>query len=262
MSDFKQRIENLKKNGYPLDFGDVFSQSIENYKKIAVTAGLAMILLTIVFMVVGLGSLGVFVGFTDFASKMADFQISNFSSTTLVFYILGTALFSALTYPFTAGLIKMAHEAELNREINFSMVFDHYKSDSFKDLFFAALLISLTTTTIATLCEYTGFKFIGFIVTYGIALFAVFTIPLIIFGKLNYMDAIKSSFALVMRQPFVILGSLIVSAIIAMVGLIGLCIGIFFTLPFVYSTFYILYKNAVGVEVKHEIDEIGNSSDI
>lgn len=257
MNDFLRKLESLKQNGYQLDLGDVISQSFENYKKIAVTVGIAMILVSIVFIVIGLGSLGFLVGFNDFAQKMTDFQITNFSTLTLVLYIFGTAIFTALTYPFTAGIIKMCHEAEIGHEINISMVFDHYKSDRFKDLFLSALLISFATTSVATLCEFAGYKFIGMIFTYAIAFSAVFMIPLIIFGKLNYMDAIKNSFALVFKQPFVILIALIVSAIMAMIGIFGLCIGIFFTMPYFYSTHYVLYKNAVGIIDKSEIDDIG-----
>lgn len=257
MNDFLRKLESLKQNGYRLELGEVISQSFENYKKIAVTAGVAIILFSIIFIAIGFGTLGVFLGFGDFASKMTNFQISNFSTVAIILYIFGTALLSALTYPFTASLIKMANEAELGREINVSMVFDHYKSDSFKDLFLAAILISLATTSITTLFEFTGYKFIGIILSYGIAFMAIFVIPLIIFGKLNYIDAIKNSFALVIKQPFVILIALIVAVILVFVGIFGLCIGIFFTMPFFYSTHYILYKNAVGIIHKNEIDEIG-----
>lgn len=259
MNDFLRKLESLKQNGYQLDLGDVISQSFENYKKIAMTVGIAMILVSIVFIIIGFGSLGLLIGFSDFAQKMTDFQITNFSTVTLILYIFGTAVFSALTYPFTAGVIKMCHEAEIGHEISISMVFDHYKSDRFKDLFLSALLISFTTSAVTTLCEFAGYKFIGLIFTYAIAFLAVFMIPLIIFGKLNYIDAIKNSFALVIKQPFVILIALIVALLMAMVGIIGLCIGIFFTMPFIYSTHYILYKNAVGVYDKNEIDEIGTT---
>jgi hypothetical protein len=43
----------------------------------------------------------------------------------------------------------------------------------------------------------------------------------------------------------------------AMIGIFGLCIGIFFTMPYFYSTHYVLYKNAVGIIDKSEIDDIG-----
>lgn len=260
--NYKQKIDQLKQNGYALDLGNVISQSIENYKKIAITAGGAIMLASIVIGALVFGSLAITIGFGDFASKMADFHVSNFSIITLLLYVAGTSLFGALMYPFTAGLIKMAHEAETGREVNLSMIFDHYKSEFFKELFTAGLLISLGTEIVVVLFQYLHMDFIGTIITYAIAFITVFTIPLIIFGQNKAMEAILNSIALLFKQPFVILIALIVSGLIAFVGIIALCIGIFFTVPIVYSTYYILYKNIVGVENKTEIDYIGSISDL
>ncbi len=118
--NYKQKIDQLKQNGYALDLGNVISQSIENYKKIAITAGGAIMLASIVIGALVFGSLAITIGFGDFASKMADFHVSNFSIITLLLYVAGTSLFGAFMYPFTAGLIKMAHEAETGREVNLS----------------------------------------------------------------------------------------------------------------------------------------------
>ena len=40
MTLIKDRIAEIKKNGYQLDFGTVFEHAFENYKKIALYAGL------------------------------------------------------------------------------------------------------------------------------------------------------------------------------------------------------------------------------
>ena len=258
----KFKIDQLKQKGYTLDLGEIISQSIENYKKIALTCGAAIMLSSIVIAALVFGSLGITIGFGDFTSKMAGFHVSNFSALTLLLYIAGTSLFGALMYPLTAGLVKMAHEAEIGREINLSMFTDHYKSGYFKELFTAGLLISLGTEVVVVLFQYFHLDFIGTIITYTIAFMTVLTIPLIIFGQNKAMEAIINSIELIFRQPFVILIALIVSVLIAFVGIIGLCIGIFFTLPIVYSTYYILYKNIVGVENKSEIDDIGIVSDL
>ena len=42
MESTKKRIEEIKNNGYELDFSDVFNHAFENYKKIALYAGLAL----------------------------------------------------------------------------------------------------------------------------------------------------------------------------------------------------------------------------
>lgn len=256
------QIENAKQNGYNLELGEVISQTLENFKKIAFTAGTGILLVSLVVVAIVLGSIAVLAGFENFASDMAGFHVSNFSAVTLLIYIAGTTLFGALMYPMTAGLIKIAHQAEMGREIDFSMIFDHYRSEFFKTLFLAGLLISLGTNVIAVLLQYVHLDYLGTIVTYVIAFFTVFAIPLIIFGKQNAVDAITGSFTLVLKQPFVIFVALLINVILAMLGIFALCIGIFFTLPIIYSAYYILYKNAVGVEHKSEIEEIGLASDL
>lgn len=261
MSEIQKKIENAKQNGYTLDLGEVISQSIENYKKIAMTAGTAVLLISLVFLAILFGIIGIFAGFEDFAANMAGFHVSNFSPVMLLLYIVGTSVIGALMYPMTAGLIKIAHEGEVGRRIDFSMAFDHYKSEYFIKLFTAGLVITFGTNTIGVLFQYLHLDFLGTAFTYIITMFAVFTIPLIIFGKQNAIDSIIISFTLVIKQPFVILIALLISAIIAMLGMIALCIGVFFTIPVIYSTYYILYKNAIGIEHRSEIEEIGVSAE-
>jgi uncharacterized membrane protein len=74
------------------------------------------------------------------------------------------------------------------------------------------------------------------------------TIPFIIFGKLSSIDAIKSSIIIVSKQPLILLGLIIVSLIAAIIGIFGFCIGMLFTMPFVYSMNYMIYKNIIGID--------------
>ena len=84
-------------------------------------------------------------------------------------------------------------------------------------------------------------------------------IPLIVFGNLNATEAIKSSVIIVSKQPLVLLGLLIVAVIAGIIGIFGLCIGIFFTLPFMYSMNYVIYKTIIGIDSVNEIVEIEGS---
>ena len=63
------------------------------------------------------------------------------------------------------------------------------------------------------------------------------------------------------RQIFVLLGLLIVAAILVGIGIFGFCIGIFFTIPFLYSSYYVIYNEIIGSEHKSEIDQIGSNVD-
>ena len=89
----------------------------------------------------------------------------------------------------------------------------------------------------------------------ALAIVVVFTflvIPLIIFGNLKVAEAIKGSIIIVSKQFFILLGLIIVAVIMAILGLIGFCIGIFFTIPFIYSMYYTIYKDSIGFDEEAE----------
>jgi uncharacterized membrane protein len=98
------------------------------------------------------------------------------------------------------------------------------------------------------------FEFLGTIITYFISFITILSVPLIIFGDLKAIEAIKYSILIVFKQPIVILGLVIVAIIASLVGFLGCCIGVFFTLPFVYSTNYAIYFEIVGIDSTQEIE--------
>ena len=71
------------------------------------------------------------------------------------------------------------------------------------------------------------------------------------------MDAIIKSAKLFIKQPLILIVALIIAGIGSMVGIIALCIGIFFTLPYYFSVIYAAYENGIGIEETSPIDEIG-----
>lgn len=253
----QDRIHEIEKNGYPLDFGIVFNHAFENYKKIAIYAGLIIFvffILLIIFVSVLL------VAFFDSAMILEKMKPENLQSENLslnfILIVSGiSVLLSSLFSPISAGLIKMAYCAERDEEFHVSTMFEYYKISYFKELFTATLLISIISTLLSALIDYAQIPFLGFIVTVVITLFTILTIPLIIFGNLNAIEAIRSSFMIVAKQPLILLGLLVVGAISTLVGLIGCCIGIVFTVPFMYSLYYAIYSEIIGFETPSEPEQ-------
>ncbi|WP_231507442.1 MULTISPECIES: hypothetical protein [unclassified Flavobacterium] len=254
----QNRIHEIEKNGYPLDFGIVFNHAFENYKKIAIYAGLIIFvffILLIVFVSV------IFVAFFDSAMilekmKPENLQPENLSLNFILIVSGVSVLLSSLFSPISAGLIKMAYCAERDEEFHVSTMFEYYKISYFKELFIATLLISIFSTLLSSLIDYAQIPFIGFIITVTITLFTILTIPLIIFGNLNAIEALKSSILIVVKQPLILLGLLVVGAISTLVGLIGCCIGIVFTVPFMYSLYYAIYSEIIGFETTLEPEQM------
>jgi MFS family permease len=250
MNNIKDRIAVIKKEGYALDFGRVFEHAFENYKKIALYGGLVIFVFFFVISLIVFGLLASFLGGAAFLEffKPENLQVQNFGMNTLLIISAASILIGSLLSPFTAGLIKMAYCAENDEEFHVSTMFEFYKPPFFKELFIATFLLSLVSSLLSTVLNYAEIPLLNLLVSLFISLFTIMTIPLIIFGKLSAIEAIEASFTIVSKQPLIILGLLIVSGIGVLIGFIGCCIGIFFTIPFMYSLYYALYSNILGFE--------------
>ena len=51
MNQTLKRLLEIEKNGYQIDFGNVFNHAFENYKKIALYAGSVIVIFSILFVV-------------------------------------------------------------------------------------------------------------------------------------------------------------------------------------------------------------------
>jgi MFS family permease len=260
MNSTLNQIEQIKKYGYTLDFSNVFNHAFENYKKIALYAGLILLILFIVFCFIGGLSFVLYYGAEnlnkDFFESFKDQQPS---TTNLIIYTGAATLMSALFSPFAAGFLKMADSADKDEAFNVSTIFTYYRPHYFSHIFLATLLIGLTTGLISVLFNFLGIIIIDTVLSVVISLFTSLTIPLIIFGGLQVSDAIKSSIIIVSKQPFIIVLLFIVAGIASMVGFIGCCIGVVFTIPFTYSITYAIYSAILNTDQPDSIDSIGQS---
>ena len=252
----QNRINEIEKNGYPLDFGIIFNHAFENYKKIAIYGGL---IIFVFFVVLIIFVSVLLVSFFDSAMilekmKPENLQPENLSLNYILIISGISVLLSSLFSPISAGLIKMAYCAERDEEYHVSTMFEYYKLTYFKELFTATLLISIISSLLSSLINYAQIPLIGFIGSVTITLFTILTVPLIIFGKLTAIEAIQSSVMIVAKQPLILLGLLVVGAISTLVGLIGCCIGIVFTIPFMYSLYYAIYSEIIGFETTSETE--------
>lgn len=262
-----QKIEQMRRDGFHFEFGELFDQTFNNYKKIALMQGLVLLVVLMGFTILVGSVTGLAIGVGQITEFFTDMQVNGMGPTTIVINLLVGVVGAGLAAPFTAGLLKMAHLAEENKEFGFSTAFDYYNSRHFTNLFLTGVYIALFTSGVAALVnilnESYAFLKIGlgiasFTLNIVIAVLTIFATPLVIFGNMNAIDAIKSSFAIGWSKFWMILGLGIVIVIIACLGIFGFCLGIFFTLPLIYSMEYIVYRSAFGIKEENEIDEIGS----
>jgi uncharacterized membrane protein len=253
----KNIIEQKVRNGYSLDLGKLIDESFATFKKTFLIAGLGMVIISIVMFIFYLGILGAFFGFSNFTETMTSIESLATDTNFIIGNAVVTMLFSALFAPITAGFIHINHLAKTNKEFSVSDLFNFYKGAIFKQIFMSYLVIGFTTAVITVGLSIIGYEFMNTIFQIIIGLFTVFTIPLIVYGEQNYLDAITKSAQLFIKQPFIIIIALLIAFIGMLLGIFVLCIGIIFTIPYLYSMYYAIYAQTIGFKETSSIDEIG-----
>ncbi len=248
MNSNKDRIQELKTKGYSLNFETVFNLAFENYKKIAIYAGLLLLVLCIFFGIAASIILAFSVGIENLQELMKPENLDpkNFSDEFLAYYLVGSTLFGCLISPLFAGFIKMAHCAQIDEEFHVSTVFEYYRFSYFKELFLATLFITVISLGISSILNLTGLPLLGFFGSLTISLLNMLTIPLIIFSNFKAIEAINTSFSLISKQTLVILGLFAVGYLLSIVGFLFFIVGLFFTLPLMFSIYYAIYSSIIG----------------
>ncbi|HLO73181.1 MAG TPA: hypothetical protein VK164_04530 [Flavobacterium sp.] len=253
----REIIEKKVREGYNLDLGSLIDESFATFKKTFLIAGLGMLIISIVMIIIYMGIFGVIYGFANISETMTSIEMKATEPAFIIGNAIVTMFFSALFAPITAGFIHLNHLANTNQEIQIGTIFDFYKAPFFKQIFMSYLIIGFTTAVVTSLLTFMEFELLNMLFQIVIALFSTFTIPLIIYGEQNYIEAITKSIQLFIKQPFIIIIALIIAGIGMLIGIFALCIGLIFTISYLYSMYYAIYAQAIGFDDKSAIDEIG-----
>lgn len=254
MKTIHNKINEIKAKGYQLDFGTVFEYAFENYKKIVLYAGSMLLLFSFVSIVVITMVLTSVFGAEKLTEivKPENLKPENFTADFLLIYNTALILFSSLISPFLAGFLKMADCAEKDQEFRTASIFGYYKSPYFGTIFIASLIINLLSLGFSALIGFTGSQNLSIFASLTITYFSFLTMPLIVFGKLNAAEAIRSSIIIISKQPLLLLRLLTITLIGACIGFFAFCIGFFFTMPLIYSMQYSIYNSIIGMETENE----------
>lgn len=263
MKSTLDQIEDIKRNGYSLDFATVFNHAYENYKKIALYSGLIILVFTIIAVIFYMGIMIAYFGVESLKEDyLKEFATQKFTVVELLIQTIGFSAIAALLAPFSAGFLKMADSADKDVEFNVSTMFTYYKAPYFAQIFIAAIIPAIIGSALSNLIKSLGIPFenvIAFIIPYIVSYFVYFSAPLIIFGNLKGLEALKSSIAIVTKNPLTIFAFFITGLLGALVGLVGCCVGIIFTIVFNSAMQYATYFALFGIDEEEEdsIDSIG-----
>ncbi|TPG33995.1 hypothetical protein [Flavobacterium pectinovorum] len=261
MKSTLDQIEDIKKNGYTIDFGTIFNYAFENYKKIALYSGLIILVFSVIMAVLVMGVAVTYYGVQalskDFIQNLENQKLTYLEQ---LFSVAFLSAFAALLAPFGAGFLKMADCADKDEEFNVSTMFTYYKAPYFSQLFTMTLIIGLISNAISVAIDSLGIILLGNAISIFISFFTFLAVPLVVFGKLNAIDAIKSSLIIVSKNPFLIFALFVTGFVGSVIGVFGCCIGIIFTVVFnssiTYATYFAIFSEE---EKKDAIDSIGQS---
>ncbi|KFF05444.1 DUF2189 domain-containing protein [Flavobacterium reichenbachii] len=267
MKSTHDQIEDIKRDGYTIDFATVFNHAFENYKKIALYSGLIILVFSVVFFIAFMGVLVAFYGAQSISEEfIKDFGNPKQTYIQQLFSMVGIAAISALFAPFGAGFLKMADCADKDEEFNVSTIFSYYKTHHFIQIFTSAFIVAVVGGAIGSVVEsyFLTEPLLLFVISFTINIFISFftylSVPLIIFGNLKALDSLKTCFIIIGKNPLLIFGLFIVGFLCSGLGLFGCCIGIIFTIAFHTSMTYATYFSLFGAEPEEDsIDSIGKS---
>ncbi len=251
----KNTIDQKAKQGYSLELGKLIDESFATFKKTFLVSGLGMLIVSVIMVLFYVGLLGSFFGFSNISKTLLSIETLAKEPNFIIGSGIVSMFVSALFAPFTAGFIHLNHLSHTQKSFSIDNLFDFYKEPYYKQIFLGYLIIGGITALFTTVLSLLGYEKINTFVQIIVSLATLFTIPLIIYGKLNYTEALSKSIQLYAKQPLIILVAMLIAVIGMLLGIFILCIGIIFTVPYLYAMHYTLYAQAVGFEETTNVSE-------
>lgn len=252
LAEIQHKIQNARQ----LDFGQIFNESIELFKKVWLQ-GLVTILLTfalsipfIILVMIPLFALGI-IGESN--PSMVD------DIAPLMLLVVGFAyLILSVGVVIIAVGLKAAY---------FRIMFQHDMNLLVKDDYFYFLKRPYLGKTISLALAYLGITILAALLCFFPVIYVIVPMNLLIVlyafnPDLTVSNLIKVSFELGNRKWFLTFGLIFIAGLLAeIIGMLMCFIGIFVTASFVSVPLYFIYKHVVGFD-KPEIKEIEEFSKI
>ncbi|MDG1728511.1 MAG: hypothetical protein P8K68_05320 [Algibacter sp.] len=252
METLLRKIENAK----DLDFGDIFSKSVELFKKVWVQ-GLVIILLTILLMLpfyiimyLPLIAMGVLDPETMQQGGEPNMAI------LIPFYLL------MIVFGFFATVIGLALKAAFFRICKTKDFNEATKDDYFyflkkpylgKSIKLGAMMFGVTL--VATLLCFLP-------LIYAMVPLSLMYVIYALNPDMSESDIVKAGFKLGNKKWLITFGLMIVAGLLAqIVGMIMCFVGVFVTASFASIPIYFIYKDALGIEEQTAIEEIGTRTE-
>jgi len=238
-------------NSPSIDFGDIFSNSIELFKKVwmqgflhlLITFVLVLPLIFVIYIpIFALAGLADYEGGNSFGEFPSEELSVGLMILFGVFVLLISIISTALQFGITAHFYRVCKQVDLGQpETSSYFMF-------LKGKYFGKVLVL-------------GISMFGiFLLATVLCYFPIFyvMVPLQLLGAifafnpdLNVNDLIKASFKLGNKIWLIAFGLILISSLLSQLTGVLLCfVGVFFTASFVYLPIYYMYKNTIGFDTE------------
>lgn len=251
MSELKNKLEHIKQHSYFIAPFQVMGEAFTYYKQTFLLVIATMLLAMTAVMFLGSSILGQLIEI-DPNSTPEEIQalIPQYAEMLLeppvfYYYIATFAIISALSGVLIAGYYKINAEVSLNQRPKFSSVFKYFVSLKGVYVFISQLLISCIFIGITIPLKMQNLEMVSMAINWLVNTLSIFTVPLIIFGNMKPLAAIKTSIMVVNKQPIPIVLTVILNYFFLVSGLLFFVVGVLFVLPFLFSVYFTLYKQVI-----------------
>lgn len=243
-----------------LDFGNIFSRSIELFKQTWLQGFLMQLFIMILI------SPFIIIIYVPLIMAMITQQESGqydpnaldgiFAGLSLIYIVVLIAAFvvvTAVSVCLQAAFYRIMKKIDHGETTTTSDFFYFMKINYLGKAFVLMLVSSIIAIIAALLCYLPLF--------YAMVPLTFFTVFFAYNPDFSVGDIVSLSFRLGTKKWLIGFGLLIVASLLAqIVGLLLCGIGVLFTSAFVYHPTYFIYKDVVGFEESSEIDTIGNQA--
>lgn len=211
--------------------GAIISHAFEMYKGVFLYGLVVMIIYFVADFILQL--ITGFSLWTDFDSfnDFDDAESRLWRNSEVKFYYSSTGLLNIALTPLYLGLIYVTNKFNNKQQIDFNDLFIGYRQNLGQ-----TLLYGLITTIIL----YISLAMCGFPFLFVFPLFLL-GLPSLLFENLSATEAIGKTFNIAKEDYGVFLGVGLLGGLLSIAGFILCCIGIIFTIPFIYVVMYSAY---------------------
>jgi len=253
-----EKIDNAKQ----LDFGDIFNESIELFKKGWLYAFLLQLFILIVSMPLIIVLYAPLVMSIIADSKSGDIDTNVFGSLFaglsvfyIVIFILGILAVAVFQTALNAAFFRVLNSIDEGHDVSVSDLFHFLKGGYFGSVTMLTFAIVLIAVLAALLCY----------VPLIYAMIPLSFIPIVFAfnSELSTGDIVKISFKLGTKKWLISFGLFVVAyALVLVLTLLTCGIGSLFLSPFIYFPLYLVYKQVIGFDGVDEIEQIGETNSL